>query len=808
MSSSPSSVRWHFKSGTECPRLNFQLGDAWAIPSKKEIQRRFTIRKTIQEETLQHRRIHRHGGLGCSGRNIACLLQERQTYGRSGNPRRAVQLQTIGASPTSKGLVSDAGASEHKNDNIDNKNKIKAKKKKNRNSLNDSPRVSRLWKQIRTFGEYCSVVRYHSAFLKHLGGTDELSPTGQRPSSSHAVSTISIAFAPDHQTMASTHGDHTVKITATGDGRLLRTLEGHPRTPWTVKYHPTNSELLASGCLGHQVRVWNWKIGSCLQMIRLEFAIISLSFHPTGQVLAIANGTRLHFWELQPTASSSSSGGNSTQQRRGMLTEVEQRHMLRCVHFPPDGDTLIVGGVNNNNPPPPTTGRRGGISGGGMSFYLKLWDFDLEAALQPLNDPTTTGLRRRAISNPRTFVPRALLYNDGGFDVSPDGKVLCACAEYWLPEGVDNVMEFLQQHGHEEDNSDSEEDQDEELKEIHDDGRDFADSKAESPPRRQPQNLTSPTTSSFQRQISSPTPQTPPPNPTRPHLTLSPPSPPGRRFAGGLGQQPPSQSSRAIEGTTQQPQGPSSQPTTTSTSSQLGRTSNPRIPATPGISKSFQSFLHTQPSLEANLQQPGRYVPHVVTISLDTLPLLVPSMGNNNNSKNTPNGKAGHNESASQLYSDSVSGRSSMRNTVIPRPTTATKPFFNKQTVSLPSHSHRHHKFRPRLGQLLQACPLDGTKASAVTCVKFSPSTDFCLIGYGVREPLVDSHNHNAVPYHPVTALYRIVGGMTHVSTMLSSDDDVNIARFHPDSGYGFVYGTKQGRVRVLSPRPWNYYNC
>jgi len=112
------------------------------------------------------------------------------------------------------------------------------------------------------------------------------------------------------------------------------------------------------------------------------------------------------------------------------------------------------------------------------------------------------------------------------------------------------------------------------------------------------------------------------------------------------------------------------------------------------------------------------------------------------------------------------------------------------------------------LGQLLQACPLDGTKASAVTCVKFSPSTDFCLIGYGVREPLVDSHNHNAVPYHPVTALYRIVGGMTHVSTMLSSDDDVNIARFHPDSGYGFVYGTKQGRVRVLSPRPWNYYNC
>jgi hypothetical protein len=44
---------------------------------------------------------------------------------------------------------------------------------------------------------------------------------------------------------------------------------------------------------------------------------------------------------------------------------------------------------------------------------------------------------------PRTFVPRALLYNDGGFDLSPDGKTLCACAEYWLPDGVDNAMDLL-----------------------------------------------------------------------------------------------------------------------------------------------------------------------------------------------------------------------------------------------------------------------------------------------------------------------------------------------------------------------------
>eukprot|EP00980_Cylindrotheca_fusiformis_P015722 scaffold4536_cov49-Cylindrotheca_fusiformis.AAC.1 len=70
------------------------------------------------------------------------------------------------------------------------------------------------------------------------------------------------------------------------------------------------------------------------------------------------------------------------------------------------------------------------------------------------------------------------------------------------------------------------------------------------------------------------------------------------------------------------------------------------------------------------------------------------------------------------------------------------------------------------------------------------------------------SSGGNSIPLHPVTALYATTPQMTHVSTMLSADDDVNIARFHPHSGMGFCYGTKQGRVKVQSPRPWNYYNC
>jgi len=247
-------------------------------------------------------------------------------------------------------------------------------------------------RELRTFGEYCSATKYHSAFLTHLGGDDELDAEGNRPASSRAVSTISIAFAKDGHTMASTHGDHTVKISCCSTGRLLQSLEGHPRTPWTVKYHPHNPHVVASGCLGHQVRVWNWCDKVCLQMVRLEFAIISLSFHPSGRVLAIANGTRLHFWGMDDNCSSSSSNNNGNNSNRSSannatssnttrLQEMDQRHMLRCVHFPPGGDTLIIGGVNPV--PDDPRRRRGGVGGGsgGMSFYLRLWDFDLATAL-------------------------------------------------------------------------------------------------------------------------------------------------------------------------------------------------------------------------------------------------------------------------------------------------------------------------------------------------------------------------------------------------------------------------------------------
>ena len=349
-------------------------------------------------------------------------------------------------------------------------------------------------------------------------------------------------------------------------------------------------------------------------------------------------------------------------------------------------------------------------------------------------------------------VPRALLYNDGGFDVSPDGKTICACAEYWLPDGVNSAMELLRRDDDGYSVSDSVEESDSGgghgagMSPL---GKVTTQTPYLSPPRQRVARVAinpPPPPSVSQSMV----PVTPP-NLSRAQFPLSPPSPPGRRWAGGLGRHVAQQLSNDASvhaSSASNTEHISSNETASQGSQGVLSGSAHSLPLRPPHSLSVVTAHATYADMT---RKAGRFVPHVVTVSLETSPL--PKHCN----------------------------------------------------VSLSTHMPSVAKgYRPRLGQLLEACPLDGTKASAVTCVKFAPSSDFCLLGYGVREPL--SSEGEPSQFHPVTALYRVRGGMTHVSTMVSRDDDVNIARFHPDSGYGFVYGTKQGRVRVLSPRPWNYY--
>ena len=88
-------------------------------------------------------------------------------------------------------------------------------------------------------------------------GEDTVANTNRAPNdlplNDQVLSTIAIAISPDGELVATTHGDHTIKVFHYHTAKQHRTFRGHPRTPWTVKFHPSDPNIVASGCLGFEV---------------------------------------------------------------------------------------------------------------------------------------------------------------------------------------------------------------------------------------------------------------------------------------------------------------------------------------------------------------------------------------------------------------------------------------------------------------------------------------------------------------------------------------------------------------------------
>ncbi|KAF8046171.1 hypothetical protein N665_3978s0005 [Sinapis alba] len=144
-------------------------------------------------------------------------------------------------------------------------------------------------------------------------------------------STIAAAFSSDGTTLASTHGDHTVKIIDCETGKCLKVLSGHRRTPWVVRFHPSHSEIVASGSLDHEVRLWNAKTSGCIRFHDFYKPIASIAFHAEGDLLAVASGHKLHIWQYDKIGEDSSPA-----------IVLKTRRSLRAVHFHPHGVPLLL----------------------------------------------------------------------------------------------------------------------------------------------------------------------------------------------------------------------------------------------------------------------------------------------------------------------------------------------------------------------------------------------------------------------------------------------------------------------------------
>src|SRR5437870_1482740 len=77
---------------------------------------------------------------------------------------------------------------------------------------------------------------------------------------------LSVAFAPDGQTLASWSSDNTVRLWRVSDGSLLRTLSGHGNDVFSMAFAP-DGQSLASGSDDNTVRLWRVSDGSLLRAL-------------------------------------------------------------------------------------------------------------------------------------------------------------------------------------------------------------------------------------------------------------------------------------------------------------------------------------------------------------------------------------------------------------------------------------------------------------------------------------------------------------------------------------------------------------
>ncbi|XP_045195541.2 activating molecule in BECN1-regulated autophagy protein 1A-like [Mercenaria mercenaria] len=232
--------------------------------------------------------------------------------------------------------------------------------------------------------------------------------------------TFVMQFSPDGTKVASTHGDHSVRVTEIATGKCLHTLRGHPRTPWSLAYHPSYSNIVASGCLGGQVRIWDLYGHGCEVWDTDNNSVVAaLSFHPTDQVLVIAAGNTIYFWDWtkpEPFAKCSTS---------------HDYERIRWIHFDSLGHTLYTGISNNTSVhrdqltsishmgeerPPPTSqpSRLSSVYNNIVSYYQDYRRDRLFSQLGPADNsglPVATGIG--------SIVERSMGTGQG-YDVFPD----------------------------------------------------------------------------------------------------------------------------------------------------------------------------------------------------------------------------------------------------------------------------------------------------------------------------------------------------------------------------------------------------
>jgi predicted NACHT family NTPase len=159
---------------------------------------------------------------------------------------------------------------------------------------------------------------------------------------------ISLALSSDEKLLAIGDSHGSIALHETFSGKEILTQKGHE---WvnSIAFHPTANLLASGGAPDKTLKIWNADSGECLQTIAQQSPVNSISFSPSGKILACAEGSRARLYDM-----------NSV-----VCFKVFQGHQdwISSIAFSRDGKILATGSSDG---------------------VVKLWSIDNDECLQTL----------------------------------------------------------------------------------------------------------------------------------------------------------------------------------------------------------------------------------------------------------------------------------------------------------------------------------------------------------------------------------------------------------------------------------------
>jgi len=154
----------------------------------------------------------------------------------------------------------------------------------------------------------------------------------------------SLAFSPDGTVLASAAGnteDFAIRLWEVASGESLGTLDGHTGIVWGLAFSP-DGQMLVSASSDATARVWDWRSGTLLKSLEFPDQVISVTFSPDGQTLAVG-GVDEPLNEIRNAAIWTFSVGSWDS-----LMKFPEYWNIPAIVYSPDGSVLVGGGTSRN----------------------------------------------------------------------------------------------------------------------------------------------------------------------------------------------------------------------------------------------------------------------------------------------------------------------------------------------------------------------------------------------------------------------------------------------------------------------------